>query len=241
MLIRFRFVRHLIAIAGALALLRGVSDTPSSAESPEFRAAVETAQSTFTEPTLGLSLTYSSNFIPVKVDRNQVLLLIKPKTDDFPTFNLVVQPGPYPPNRFSSLRLEQEVVASYHAVGLTDAKIVGAANRVTPNGETFGYELSYSNAGQPFRSRVEILGRNDWHLIMTFIAPTSEYERYANYAQPLFDGVSLVRSDSASAPPPHRSYLPLLLPLLSALTVFAIVMRRRRKSQAERTQKPNSV
>ena len=161
MTILSRHNRRLQLAAFYLLILLLLSFTASSQEKADF--------SRFLSPDGNLELLYPQDLKAQATTEQSVLLLLRREADAYPSFNIILQNGAFPVDSGSVQKQAGRILDQYHAVGLSDAKLL-SARLIDLNGQpAFEAELEYSSKSSVFKAFVTILTGLDRHYILTFI------------------------------------------------------------------------
>jgi hypothetical protein len=115
------------------------------------------------------AINYPESFIPVLLRQEGVLLALRDKQNNYPTFNIIVQAGEYQYSKLSKDEKAKQILNSYKLVGINDAEIQDTEDNSSLSVPNFNIELAYSLNKNKLRSYVSILPGLGRHFIFTFI------------------------------------------------------------------------
>lgn len=179
----------------------------------------------FISPRGGVRLTWPPELEQMNPDSPAAaaaLLLLQPKSGDFPTLNLIEVPGRFDPDRAA-----ETVADSYRAVGITDARV--RSSRLLRQGWP-ELELTYSSQTGQALSWVLVIPRPDSHLVLTMVdrlesAPTHRELWESIVASIILDSPSTAR-DSGQARPMPPIWIVLIVLAVAAATLTSVWQRR---------------
>ncbi len=121
---------------------------------------------TFESAEYGISMSWPNSMVRVPTSgtpsASEPLLLLRSKERELPTFNVLLVPGV-----FDRARTQDNIVDSYRAVGLTDAKSEGSW--ISSQGWPIVQVAFRAGAGIEARSLVAVIPRQESHFILTFV------------------------------------------------------------------------
>lgn len=114
-----------------------------------------------------ISLEIPSNF--ERVGNPSALLVIRDKTQGFPTFNAVLAPGPWPYTRLDVQAQGQKVIDDYHLVGLKSAEATAVEFTEIDKHQALHTRVHYEAGQNEFFSEIWIIPLVDRHIILTAV------------------------------------------------------------------------
>jgi hypothetical protein len=147
----------------------------------------------------------------------QVALLVRTTEEELPSFNIIVEPGPFPLEKSPS-ELHQRLLRSYNQVGLQDIRILYYEHKTILGAGAFLAKLQYNHGGEEIIATVGFFSRAHEHFILTYLEPANGSPSAA---------LNVINSFTAEGllplPPlePGPSALPLGLTLLFLVSIGA--------------------
>lgn len=130
---------------------------------------------TFTSTEHKFSFELPQGFEAKKDPAPGVSVLVFNKSQNFPTFNVIIRPGPYPGTALTEDMRTQQIVDSYKEVGISDAKPISGDTSLLGSHGIFSAEIAYNSQGREMISSVDIIPGNQQHYILTFIDLKASY------------------------------------------------------------------
>jgi hypothetical protein len=144
----------------------------------------------FADKTYQIEFEYPKSFKARSDLETGILVALTPLEGGFPTLTATIHPGRF---RLQSLKAHEEnVIRSYHLVGITDAQTV-TTFLITPTDGSTNYpasEIRYSYNAQLLRSLVVYITAPNHHFIFTWVDKEENFETSKKLA---FDSINSVR------------------------------------------------
>jgi hypothetical protein len=159
--------------------------------------------------------------------------MIRNKKYLFPTFNVLVMPGPYDLGQADSKHADS-ILDSYKLVGITDALPVRWLRFKLGDQNAFNMELKYRNQGKDLTSSVTIATASDRHYILTYIDETAEWESNKDFRSRIIGSFTVLERPKTPLPPPPQpaeggfSFFWLLVLLAIPSAAYILKSRKRR-------------
>jgi hypothetical protein len=138
----------------------------------------------FSSEKLGFSVAYPDSFEVLPPPSPSVGLLLKPKSDGFPTFNILAIPGANEPSNGQGE--DQSLVDNYRGVGILDAAVISSSKTAISGIEAYAAQVTYHNGGEAFISSVAIVPGIGRHYVLTFIDTAESFEKHRNLRDQLW-------------------------------------------------------
>lgn len=176
----------------------------------------------FTREDLGLSLEYPSFFSPLRAPSPQVLLLLRPPTGRYPSFNILLEMGDPQVEKKSIDQLKGDITDSYRAVGLFDAEVINSEKRQGAGRTIFYTEVRYKQKDEPLRTGVYIIPGGEEYYVLTLISDEANFSSNVHYIDEIVSTLSL-KTIAPPPPEPKRAGSPLFW--LGTFLVFLLIVK----------------
>jgi hypothetical protein len=133
---------------------------------------------TFTSAKYRFSVSYPASFQAVSSDEPLVALLLRSTGGNYPTFNVLIQPGPFDARERSASELIRRIEQSYHEVGITDATAEGGEALMLAQRPAFRARVSFVRGDLPLRAEVVLVSGEEHHFILTFVDTAAAFEAH---------------------------------------------------------------
>jgi hypothetical protein len=183
-----------------------------------------------------IELSIPNNF--ERVENKAAILLLRNKTEGFPTFNAVLVAGIWPYLNLSVVQQAQKIEDSYHLIGLKNAKVINSSVVEIDGIASLKTELTYEINNIKYRSEVWLLTLSDRHLVLTAVfkspAKQEEIDLIRNLVQAIkIKGTKESEVVSKSALVTGNQFLVLGSFTLGLFALFLTWLFLRRKSQSK--------
>lgn len=184
---------------------------------------------TFTHPEFKFTVSYPKEFEQAPSPSPQAALVLRHRERGFPTFTVTLHPGPFIPGERHDQK-EREVLASYRAVGITDARLI-ASHQEGERGLVV--EIGFSQGGESRRSQVTLLSGTAQHYILTYI----DRETSWSASEPLRNALtrSFIPGPDYTPPPSPKKrvdFSSLLFPITALILCIVFLLRYQGRSSA---------
>jgi hypothetical protein len=176
------------------------------------------------------SIAYPSEFEELNVPQPEVAFLIRHRENLYPTFNVLVLPGPYDMSQADSKHADS-LLNSYKLVGITDVRPIKWFRFALGSQKAFNLELRYRNDGKDLTSSITVATASDRHYILTYIDSTAQWEANKDARAKIIGSFTILEKapDAAPAALPQGGGSSLMVwVILLALGAGAVFMVRRR-------------
>lgn len=158
-------------------------------------------------------------------------LVLRHKTQGFPTFNVVFSPGPWPYFRLDRNQQAEKVLDQYRGIGLTDVTLIEANDALIAGSPALKVTVNYHLHEASMYSEVWLLSLPGEHLIFTAVYKESLNSGARDEIANMLSTVKLANKseDTKAKLDAHEVRWPLLAIVL-ALAVIAFLFGARRRT-----------
>lgn len=164
------------------------------------------------------SLVYPGEFEIVSSALNAALVL-RHKTQGYPSFNIVVQPGTYKALAQSDEKQKQAILNDYNKVGITDASPIHSFFARIGERNAYTLEIEYSSQNERYISSVTITSGKGKYYVLTYIDRADKFSANRELRNFLLDNFKLWGSQSQPNMPNHGGS-PFSFLILAALIII---------------------
>ena len=198
------------------------------------------APEVFKSSTHQLKFTIPSSFEQKAVKSPAVIVLLRPRTGDFPTFNVTVTPGRAPLNRPLAKEIAT-ILTEYHRAGFKTAQAKGMEFLPIKGHRALHAEINYQRDGQPFTAVIHVIPLADKRFYFTFIDSAKNLEQHRPLLTSILDSLELSAPTATvqkTAPKQHKnnrqqfSSLSLFFLIAAIAAVVWILHRRAKKADS---------
>lgn len=159
-----------------------------------------------------------------RIEHKQAAIVLRHKTQGYPTFNAVFSPGAWPYSSISVKEQAQKLEDSYRLVGLTTVKLANYSLTTLDQQVTLNAELIYQSSSSNYTSSVWLVSLKDKHLVFTAVYKDQPKPAEIAEIEKILKGIKIhLQANPIAKKESNRESL-MVLALIAILSIVGLIL-----------------